>query len=262
MQSENTAGAENESEQQQAAPDEMQHLGELLAADEADAGASDDAESGSNDAAPTKFNELAGKLGIKLDDLYKLEIAQAEDGTPLTIENLKDAHGEKVDFSMREIEFEERRTKQESELMQAQEEMRELMAALPAKAIAPEVLQKIRNKQDAQGALERKLTLQVIPGWNDATVRKAEIDAMSVHMKQYGFAESHLARITDHRQIKYIRDNWQREQRIRKALAAVKPGKPNPTSKTKPAAKAPQKQPVAGVKRATHNKLLDTFSEL
>ena len=42
------------------------------------------------EAAPTKFNDLAGKLGVELDDLYKLEVSQAEDGTPVTVEDLKD----------------------------------------------------------------------------------------------------------------------------------------------------------------------------
>ena len=260
MESENTAGAEQTTDDQPG----IEHLGALLAEDEVqDAGASDDAESGSKKTAPTKFNELAGKLGIELTDLYKLEVSQAEDGTPVTVENLKDYHTRQADFSMREIEFGERRTKQESELMQAQEELRELMAALPEKAIRPEVLQNIRNKHDAQRKLENQRTLEVIPDWQDETIRTADIEGMTEHMKQYGYPVDHLARVVDHRQIKYIRDNWQREQRIRTALAKVKAGKPNPTTKQKPANKAPSKSALAGVKRGnSRNKLEAVFSEL
>ena len=264
MQSEKTAGAETIEE---AAPG-IEHLGEMLQETEpvdntGDAGASDGTASGSKDAAPTKFNDLAGKLGMKLDDLYKLEIAQAEDGTPVTIENLKDHHAQQADVSMREIEFEERKTQQESELLQAQEELRELMAALPEQAIKPEVLQKVRSKHEAQMQLERQRTLQVIPEWNDKETRTTEMQGMSDHLKQYGFPVDHLERVADHKQIKYIRDNWRREQRIRKALAAVKAGKPNPTSKSKPARKAPLKKPLAGVRTGNaRNKLEAVFSDL
>ncbi len=197
MESENTAGAENESEEQ-AAPG-IEHLGALLAADEPGAGApNDDDASGSDDAAPTKFNELAGKLGIKLDDLYKLEVSQAEDGTSVSVENLKDYFTERVDYSMREIEFEERKTKSESDIMQAQEELRELMAALPEKAIQPEVLQKVRAKHDAQATLERKRTLDVIPEWQDQEIRTADLTGMSEHLKQYGYPaiQIHSTRLT------------------------------------------------------------------
>ncbi len=262
MQSESTAGAEQTIETEPG----IEHLGEMLQETEpediAPGGDTGDA-SGSTDAAPTKFNDLAGKLGIKLDDLYKLEVTQAEDGTPVTIENLKDNHSKQADFSMREIEFEERRTQQESELMQAQEELRELMAALPEKAIQPEVLQKVRAKHDAQATLERQRTLEVIPEWQDEKTRTADIEGMAEHMSQYGYPINHLERVADHRQIKYIRDNWQRELRIRKALAAVKAGKPNPTTRQKPAAKAPSKRPMAGVKRGNAaNKLEAVFSDL
>ena len=258
MQSESIAGVEEVVEE--AAPG-LEHLGELLI-EEQDAGASGDAD-GSQRAKPTKFNDLAGATGLELNDLYKLEIAQAADGSPITIENLKDNHSKQADYSMREIEFEERRTKQENDIMQAQEELRELMAALPEKAIKPEVLQKVREKHDAQMQMERARTMEVIPEWQDEKTRTGDLAGMSEHLKQYGYPINHLERVADHRQIKYIRDNWRREQRIRKALDAVRAGKPNPTTRQKPGNKAPSKNPLAGVKRGnTRNKLEAVFSEL
>ena len=257
--SENTAGAEQTTE---SAPG-IETLGELLQEDEADAEASPGDADGSQAAKPSKFNDLADTLGMGLDDLYKLEISQADDGTPVTIENLKDFYAKQEDSTLREIEFEERRTQQESELLQAQEELRELMAALPEKAIKPEVLQKVRAKHDAQLQLERRRTMEVIPDWQDEKRRAADIEGMAEHLQQYGYPVNHLERVTDHRQIKYIRDNWQREQRIRKALAAVKAGKPNPTTKQKPAGKAASKRPLTGVTRGnSRNKLEAIFSDI
>lgn len=260
MESENMAGAEQTSEEQTG----METLAELMIEDDTpDAGASPVATEGTQTVAPTKFNDLADTLGMELNDLYKLEISQAEDGSPVTVENLKDHYAKQVDFSLHELEFEERRTKQESELMQAQEELRELMAALPEKAIAPEVLQKVRDKHEAQVQLERRRMFDVIPTWQDEQARTKDIEGMADHMKQYGFPVDYLERVVDHRQMKYIRDNWQREQRIRIALAKVTAGKPNPTSKQKPARKAPSKQPLTGVTRGNSSSKLEAlFSSL
>lgn len=263
MQLENMAGAETTTETDTTSePTGLQHLGELLAADNA-AEASKDTASGSDDTVPTQFNDLAEKLGMELDDLYKLEISKAEDGTPVTIENLKDAHAKQVDISLRELEFEERRTAEEASLMQSQEEIRELLSALPASAIKPEVLEKLRAKHEAQATLERSKTLDVIPEWKDEQTRTSDIEGMVKHLQQYGYPVNHLSHVIDHRQMKYIRDNWQREQRIRRALEKVKAGKPNPTVKQKPANKPPSKSTVTGVKRGNSaNKLEALFSEL
>ena len=261
MQSENTAGA---SEQTTEELPNIEHLAELLVEDEdTGAGAPGGDAGGSHNATPTKFNDLAGKLGLELNDLYKLEVSQAADGTPVTVEHLKDHFAKQDDLALREIDFEERRTQQESQLLQAQEELRELMAALPEKAIKPEVLQKVRQKHDVQLQLERKRTLDVIPEWQDEDTRTADIEGMAEHLKQYGFPGDHLGRVADHRQVRYIRDNWRREQRIRKALAQVKAGKPNPTTKQKPAGKAASKSPLAGVRRGNaRNTLEAVFSDL
>ena len=265
MELESTAGADQASlkqtTEQPTQVSEMQHLADLLLEDESDAGASPTEQE--QPTPLTKFNDLADKAGLDLDTLYKLEVSQAEDGSPVTVENLKDYYGKHGDVSLKEIEFEERRTQQESALLQAQEELRELMAAMPENAIKPEVLQKVRAKHEAQVALERQRTLEVIPDWQDAATRTADIEGMVAHLQQYGLPVDHLERVTDHRQLKYIRDNWQREQRIRKALDAVKAGRPNPTTKQKPAAKASQKNPLVGVSKGNaRNKLEAVFSNL
>lgn len=262
MESENMAGAETQTNDQ---PGGIEHLAELLTDEAEDAGAPAEGEQGKSGKPdkPTRFNDLASVAGLKLEDLYKLEISQAEDGTPVTIENLKDHYVKQTDLTLHELEFEEHRTKKEAELIRAQEEMRELMAALPEKAIKPEVLQRIRQKHDAQITLERQRTLEVIPTWKDEKVRTADIEGMSEHMAQYGYPVDYLERVADHRQIKYIRDNWQRELRIRKALEKVKAGKPNPTTKQKSGNKAPTRTPLTGVKRGnSRNKLEAVFSQI
>ena len=123
MQSENTAGAETI--QSADSGDGLTALRELLTQDDqptpepetgpAPTEPSASEEGGSpDDAELVKFNDLAGRLGVELDDLYKLEVSQAEDGTPVTVEALKDAYAKQESLSLRELEFQERRTKAEA----------------------------------------------------------------------------------------------------------------------------------------------------
>lgn len=265
MESENTAGAEeSQIEPVEETPTEPSLRDLLDDFDQGNQGEAGDAGGSQDENAPlSKFNDLAGRLGLELDDLYKLEVSQAADGTPVTVENLKDAYAKQDDLTLRELEFEEQRVKQESDLRQAQTELREILSALPEKAIKPEVLQKIRDKHDAQVQLERQRTLQAIPEWKDSDRRAEEMQGMIEHLSQYGYSPDYLGQVVDHKQIKYIRDNWQREQRIRKALERVKAGKPNPTTSQKATGKAPAKKPLAGVKRGTaRNQLEAVFSQL
>lgn len=269
MQSESTAGAETATETNEASGDEavgIQALGELLQQSEPNAdnenpgkgdGESGNSSESSQRAKPQKFNDLAGTLEMELDDLYKLEVTTSEDGEPVTIESLKDLYAKQGEIEISAIEFEERRTSEEQKLLQAQTELREVIAALPKGAVKPEVLERIRAKHAEQAALEQQRTLDVIPAWQDVKTRETEITAMTQHLTAYGFPVNYLANVHDHRQMKYIRDNWQREQRIKKALAAVKAGKPNPTTKQKPAKGAPKKNSLTGVKKGKHRNKLE-----
>jgi len=274
MQLENTAtGVDTEVASDAPGGDEtgIQALGELLqqsepkADDDTQAPGKGDSDAGKSqdDKTPLKkFNDAAGMLGIELDDLYKLEVA-TPDGETITIEALKDLHAKQGEIEMSAIEFEERRTGEEQKLLQAQTELREIMQALPQGAVRPEVLERIRAKHSDQVAQERQRMLEVIPTWTDDKIRETELTGMAQHLSAYGYPVNYLANVVDHKQMKYIRDNWQRELRIKKALAAVKSGKPNPTTKSKPAAKAPTKKPLAGVKRGSHrNKLEAVFSDI
>lgn len=226
----------------------------------ADAGDGAATGDGQRKAKPTKFNDLAGTLGLELDDLYKLEISSGTDGKPITVEYLKDLHSKQEDFVLRELQFEERRQQQEGELIRAQNELRDIMAQLPEKAIKPEVLERVRKKHDDVRALERTRTLEMIPDWRDDTRRAEDIKGMVEHLKAYGFPENFLDTAFSARMVKYVRDNWMREQRIRKALDLVTSGKPNPTTTATATGKAPKKPAATTSKAQGRNRLETLFS--
>lgn len=252
------AGASSESESV-----ELKNLGELLEQGETSGDDTDESSGSEKKAKPTQFNDLAGALDIELDDLYKLEISLSEDGEPVTIEQLKDGHAEVTELGLLKAEWEETKTQQEQDLMRAQSELQEILQALPKNAVKPEILEKIRAKSEATTTLERAKTLQVIPEWKNAETRETDIAGMTEHLQGYGYPIGYLANVVDHRQLKYIRDSWQREQRMRAAIAAVRAGKPGKTPASKQQKKAPIKTAVSDVKpRKGQSKLEAVFSNL
>jgi hypothetical protein len=186
------------------------------------------------DAKPPKaLKELAERLELKPEDLYAIEIPMS-DGKSKTLGQLKDLAGKEGDLTARELRIEEERTRKESDLLRSQNELRELVSALPKDALKPEVVNAIRQKHEQHVSTERARTLELIPEWRDETKRTEEIAGMVEHLKGYGFPAQYLQAIYDSRALKYIRENMLREQRIRKALEQVQPAKPAATTKSKP----------------------------
>lgn len=209
---------------------------------------------------PKSLKALAETLELEDKDLYAIEVPMAN-GETRTLGQLKDLVAQQDQFALRELEWEEERHRKESELIRAQDELRELISALPQNAVKPEVLEKIRQKHEATLKIEREKTLEAIPEWKDENRRTEDIRGMVEHLKGYGFPETYIQSVFNHRTMKYIRDNWQREQRIRKALEAVKTGKPPTTATAKPSGKSPRK-PSTAVPKGSRNRLETIFSGL
>jgi hypothetical protein len=189
-------------------------------------------------AKPEMFNDLADSLGLELDDLYKLKVS-TNDGQTVSIEELKSLQGTQDALTIRELEFEESRTAKEGDLRQAQSELAEVVAALPDGTLQPAVLEKLRAKNAARVQVEQSRTVDAIPTWNNDDIRMKDLTGMITHLERFGFPKDYLSSVVDHRQIVFIRESYLREQRIQNALAKVRVGKPNPTSKTKNVSSAP-----------------------
>lgn len=168
------------------------------------------------------IDAAAKRLKMTAEDVYAIKVPMPNGAEAVTIGDLKDRVGELVDLESRELAFDQRRQKSEGELMRAQQEMRELMAAVPKEHLTPALLDKARRRHDATMNMERERTLEFIPAWNDE--RKMEVDktGMRTFMAEYGFDDTFLDTIVDHRALKFVRDMWLRDVRIKKALADVK----------------------------------------
>jgi hypothetical protein len=214
---------ETQQQQQQADEPRRLSLAELFAEPEDGETVDDDGNVIAVDPSkpPESMEELSKRLGFKPEQLYSVKIPLSDGAEPLTIGQLKDRVGELVDLETRETQFEQRRMRSEGELLRSQTEVRELLAMIPKEHISPEIVNKIRKRHDANMAFERRQTLEHIPEWRDEKRVAQDLQGMTEFLGEYGFDETFIASVHDHRAIKFIRDMYLRNNRIKAALAKV-----------------------------------------
>jgi len=209
---------------------------------------SDDANSESGesheDEEISDLDSLAKRLKVKPEDLYsKLKIAMGTDGKQLTLGEIKDVASKATDLTRRELEFQERHDKSNGELIRARSEIRELISAIPEKALKPEVLNVMRERHETYVKAQRAETLRLIPDWKDEKVRTEEMQGMLDHLKEYGFNTSDFTTIEDARYFNYIRAMYKLQTRVRKAMEQVKlQDTATRTAPAKTSGKSPRKQ--------------------
>ncbi len=210
---------------------------------------------------PKTLSELAERSGIKVEDLYAIEIPAAQDGgESQTFGKLKDLAASESDFAGRELQFEERRVSFGNDQAKARAELEIVLKALPEGAIKPEILAKARKEREVMIDREAVRVLDVIPEWSDDKAKRADLTGIGEHMVQYGFDKGHIDQIVDHRMLRYMRDNFNRMKLVEKALAGVKPVKPVPKGKT---SKPGQPKPKAIVSpESSQSAKLDAIDEL
>jgi len=174
---------------------------------------------------PKKLKELSTYAKLSDDELYAIEVPSSLEGAePYTIGKLKDLAAEHDEFKLNGLRRDQQFRETESKLLRAEQELRELFAALPKDAV--KALDGVREKLTQTEAKERQRVLEVIPAWQDRETRLSELGAMVEHLKDNGFPESFLQSVLDHRVMRYIRNNMVRDARIKQALEKVKARKP------------------------------------
>jgi hypothetical protein len=196
---------------------------------------------------PKTLDDVAARLGIDVADLYKLEFGARGDGERHTLGTLKDMLAESETHATERMAWHEDRTRQQSDLMQERRELEELMIALPEDLKTQKVRDAMKARYHQRVQSERVRMLDVIPAWKNAEVLSAELSAIEQHLSGYGLDASFIIQAaSSHRAMRYLRENWLREQRVQKALAQVKevPKKPTPNGSRSvtPKGGAPQRK--------------------
>lgn len=226
----------------QAAGGDAGELDDQAAAGESDTDA--EAETSQKQGKPKNLTDLAERLGVKVEELYAIEIPFGDNAEPKSLGDIKDAFAERDSFEVDRLAWEETKTKKEAEFLRSASELTDIINMLPKSAVSRELLEKVASKRAELVAREEKLTVTAIPEWADEAVEDRDRVSMREHLNDYGFPANYLESVLDHRTLKFIRDATQRKVRIEKALAQVKTvKKPGHKPSGRPGKRAPTTKP-------------------
>lgn len=176
---------------------------------------------------PKSLEAVAEALGLEVADLYEVAIpAKAKGAEALSLGKLKDLAAEHGEFTVKSLRLDEDRRTFENAKVTHEQELRALLEALPAEAIKPEKLAKLREALGKKQAAQRERVLELLPEWQDEKVRGAELKGMTEFLKTYDLPESYLLVNLDARVVRLVRDAYQRTETIRKALEKITEKKP------------------------------------
>lgn len=214
-------------------------------------------------AKPKTLQELAEKLDMKVKDIFDIEFTDKGAGETRTIGELKDLLDKDSDFSRRELELSERTIAQENKTLQTNRELSIIMKGIPAELLDQTMLAEATAAVKAAAADEAEKVLEIIPSWNDETVRETELKAIAAHLGDYGFSRAELDRINDHRLVKFFRDSWIRADRVAKSLEEVEQIKTLPKGRaaSKPVASKTVQVPRTKAEKASARQQLFSIKE-
>jgi hypothetical protein len=171
---------------------------------------------------PKTFADLAAAASVDVDSLYSIEVPSSRAGEkPYTLGQLKDLMKERDDFALASLKLEEDRRAHDRDKVNAEQELNEMLEAVPADQLKPESVKKIRDKLEAKRAKARAEILEAIPEWQEPIARESELKAITEHLKGYGIPHTFVLANLDPKVMRFIRDSWRRAEMVRKALEAV-----------------------------------------
>lgn len=150
---------------------------------------------------------------LDLEKLYKTKL-NVGDGETVTISQLKDMYTELTQVKTKASEHDQARDDFGREQLLARQEFDAMVALLPADAQTPEFRAAAQDRIKAHQAAETVKMLKVVPEWSDPQQAADDQRMINKHAAGYGFSAAEIGLISDHRMLKYLRDNARRELRL------------------------------------------------
>jgi len=238
--------------------------GDDIQATDDDPVASRDDDPEKKSAKPTNLTELAEELSYKVEDLYDLKVPTAEGVDELTLGELKNLSETRGDFELERLKFEEGRTEAEKEYNQRVAELKELLNAVPAQYLKEGPMQAAAERAEKKQVQNRTDTLRLIPEWSDQDVATSDLKGIQEYLEGW-FPRNTLATTQfDANMLKYFRDTWKQDTRIKRALASIKEVKPKlKTDKSKRTSIKPgDKTPSKITRPNSRQSILDQIKEI
>ena len=162
---------------------------------------------------------LAESLGLKTDELFARFKIPVDDGDPLTLEEFKSKGKELRGLEAAQSEFAEQKVAHENSVMTQRQILQRALAKVPPQFLTEDVIAEVQQEQASYVEGERSKLLAVRPDLRDPAKWRSTSEAVAEHLSPYGFMAVEIQNLHDHRMRKYIIDNAEREQRVKKLNA-------------------------------------------
>lgn len=228
-------------------------LGEIFAN-----GADDDYDVEDLSKPPRDITGAIKRLGVKPEEFDEVLIP-FEGSEPIKFKDLRARVGDLVNLETEQTRFETRRIQEEGRLLRQQSEMREILAMIPPANLSPQLVDKVRKRHNAMLEYERGMTMEHIPAWQSEARMAEDRTGINKMLTEYGFDSTFLESVTDHRALKFLRDMYLRDKRIKEALSKVTVSDEKGQRPSQKTTKSPARPPTDSNRR---NNGLDQNSKL
>lgn len=235
-------------------PDGREEGQQRRADDEREDDADDDGqerEHGADDM--STLDDLARAAGLTRRELNKLPLnITGPKGEAWTIElgELKTRMADLYKLDHDRAEYAESRSQFELERVDHERRLRAIVDAIPVQALPPRLMQRIEAQAEETKARESAMLRKARPEWGDSKYQQRELAAMTAAAKVYGFTETEVNTILDHRVFLLLQDFARDRARIAASTAAAR--RVEPTTERRPgqeSQRAALNQPRRGVSR-------------
>ncbi len=187
---------------------------------------------------------LAERLGLKPAELFAQFEIPVDGGDSMTLGEFKDRGVELRGLKAAQDELAEQKVAFENNAMMQRQTLKRAMERLPKGALTPELIAHVQEEQQQLITTERNALHSIRPDLRDPAKWDTTRELLVDHLKPYGFSSIEIDSISDHRLAKYVIDNAEREQRVRKLNADGIPVEETPKLQ------APSRSPATPIRRA------------
>lgn len=152
---------------------------------------------------------LAEKLGTDPAKLYEGLKVAFDDGTELTVSALKDAYRPVAELEKARGALLEEHTSSKREVLEATQELRELLAEIPAQFLTEQTIARARQQAQQQRDREAAKLLERVPEWKDPIAKAADWSDIRRVAKDVGYSDAEIqlaeSGFADHRLVAVLR---------------------------------------------------------
>lgn len=158
-------------------------------------------ESGESD-----WDTLVEKSGLTRKQLYAIKLPAATGQEAITLGAAVDAVESVNELAANKAAQTSALQDKENQVLQTLRDAQSLLDMLPENARSPEMVERLRAQQADYLHRERGFLLQALPDWSNPATATAEQQGIADLMRGYGYSDSEIGAIADHRTVKILRD--------------------------------------------------------